>query len=180
MDLSRTELANKIFSISHLTGEFKLRSGKTATEYFDKYRFESQPELLSNIANQMMKLVPPSVDALAGLEMGGIPVATAISLQSGKPVVFVRKEAKDYGTCRIAEGFESLKGKTLCVIEDVVTTGGQIILSVEELRKEGAIVDTVLCVIRREQAAYEKLKAVGLMLLPLFTMEELKANRSVR
>ncbi len=180
MNLSRFELAQKIFSISHLTGEFKLRSGQTSNEYFDKYRFESQPELLANIGLQMTKLLPANIDALAGLEMGGIPVATALSLQSGKPVVFVRKKAKDYGTCRVAEGFESLAEKRLCIIEDVVTTGGQILLSVEDLRKEGAIVEHVLCVICRDPSAFAKLKEKGLTLLPLFTMEELKNHRPDR
>lgn len=176
MNLSRNELAKKIYDIAHLTGEFKLRSGKISNEYFDKYRFESQPELLANIAAQMAELVPKGIDALAGLEMGGIPVSTALSLKTNVPSIFVRKEAKEYGTCRVAEGFESLAQKKLCIVEDVVTTGGQILLSVEDLRKEGAIVDTVLCVICREEAAFAKLKEKGLTLKPLFKMEELKAH----
>lgn len=174
VELKRDELAKQIFATSHLTGEFKLRSGKTSTEYFDKYRFESQPKLLESIAIHMRKLLPKPVDALAGLEMGGIPVATALSLQSGIPMVLVRKQAKDYGTCRIAEGFESLAGQRLCIIEDVVTTGGQILLSIEDLRKEGALVEHVLCVICREPQAHAKLAAAGLTLAPLFTMDELK------
>lgn len=153
-----------------------MRSGQTSSEYFDKYRFESQPELLSNIADHMTKFVPEDIDALAGLEMGGIPVATAISLKSARPVVFVRKKPKDYGTCRIAEGFESLKEKRICIVEDVVTTGGQILLSVEDLRKEGAVVDTVICVICRDESAFEKLAQAGLKLIPLFTMAELKQS----
>jgi len=176
MQLSRNELAKKIYDIAHLTGEFKLRSGKVSNEYFDKYRFESQPELLANIAAQMAELVPKNIDALAGLEMGGIPVSTALSLNTKIPSIFVRKEAKEYGTCRVAEGFESLDKKRLCIVEDVVTTGGQILLSVEDLRKEGAIVDTVLCVICREEAAFAKLKEKGLTLKPLFKMDELKAH----
>jgi orotate phosphoribosyltransferase len=176
MKLSRADLAKKIFSISHLTGQFKLRSGKTSTEYFDKYRFESQPEILEAIGAQMAELVPEGIDALAGLEMGGIPVATAISLMTGRPTIFVRKEAKDYGTCRIAEGLESLDSKKLCIVEDVVTTGGQILLSVEDLRKEGAKVEHVLCVICREPSAFDKLQEHGLKLHALFTMEELKSH----
>lgn len=176
MSLSRNELAKKIYQVAHLTGEFKLRSGKISNEYFDKYRFETQPELLANIAAQMSELVPENIDALAGLEMGGIPVSTALSLHTKLPSIYVRKEAKEYGTCRVAEGFETLKQKKLCIVEDVVTTGGQILLSVEDLRKEGAIVDTVVCVICREAVAFEKLKEKGLTLKPLFTMEELKTQ----
>src|ERR1700745_135278 len=105
MNLSRNDLAKKILQVAHLTGEFKLRSGKISNEYFDKYRFEAQPELLANIAAQMSELLPKNIDALAGLEMGGIPVATALSLQTKIASIFVRKEAKEYGTCRVAEGF---------------------------------------------------------------------------
>ncbi len=172
--MTRNELAHKIYAVSHLTGAFKLRSGKTSSEYFDKYRFESQPELLSGIGEHMAGLLPDGIDALAGLEMGGIPVATVLSLKTGLPAVFVRKQAKDYGTCRVAEGLESLSGKKMCIVEDVVTTGGQILLSAEDLRREGAVVEHVVCVICREEAAFDKLAQGGLRLHPLFTMNELR------
>ena len=112
-----TALAARVYAASHLTGTFTLRSGVTSTEYFDKYRFEAQPKILRQIAKAMVPLIPPGTQALAGLEMGGIPIATALSLESGIPAVYVRKEAKSYGTCRVAEGLESLKGIKLCVIE---------------------------------------------------------------
>ncbi|MCF8261668.1 MAG: orotate phosphoribosyltransferase [Melioribacteraceae bacterium] len=171
--MTKNELGKKIYDVSHLTGEFLLRSGTISNEYFDKYRFESYPELLSSIAGFMKDLVPSHSEILAGLETGGIPLSTAISLQNGMPSIFVRKEAKTYGTCKLAEGIE-FDGKSVCVIEDVVTTGGQIIKSVKELRERGAIIDTVLCVILRDEAAYKKLGEAGLTLIPLFTMEELK------
>jgi orotate phosphoribosyltransferase len=168
------DLAQAIFKIAHLTGEFKLRSGLTSKEYFDKYRFESQPKLLKQIAVAMKPLIPKDTQALAGLEMGGIPVATALSLECGLPVVFVRKEAKAYGTCRVAEGLESLRGLKVCVIEDVITTGGQVVLSAEDLRKEGAQVQNVLCVISRQQGGEENLKKAGLNMISLFNQEQLK------
>ncbi|MGZ3805093.1 MAG: orotate phosphoribosyltransferase, partial [Pseudobdellovibrionaceae bacterium] len=118
--MNKKELAQKIYEVAHLTGEFKLRSGQISHEYFDKYRFEARPDLLKEIALQMRELIPPGTQALAALEMGGIPIATALSLISGIPCVFVRKEAKEYGTCKFAEGLE-IKGLKLCVIEDVVT-----------------------------------------------------------
>lgn len=167
-------LAREIFKIAHLTGEFKLRSGLTSKEYFDKYRFESQPQLLKQIAAAMKPLIPKDTQVLAGLEMGGIPVATALSLESGIPAVFVRKEAKAYGTCRIAEGLESLKGLKVCIIEDVITTGGQVVISAEDLRKEGAQVQTVLCVISRQQGGEENLKKAGLSMMSLFNKEQLE------
>lgn len=173
--MGKRELAQAIYKIAHLTGEFKLRSGLTSKEYFDKYRFESDPHLLKAIGQEMRSLIPKGTQLLAGLEMGGIPVATALSLESGIPAVFVRKEAKKYGTARIAEGVESLKGMHVCIIEDVITTGGQVVLSAEDLRKEGAIVTQVLCVISRQQGGEENLKKAGLSMTALFTQEQLKA-----
>ena len=113
--MTRQELAKKIYDIAHLTGEFKLRSGQVSNEYFDKYRFEAQPTLLREIAKQMAPLIPAGTEILAGLEMGGIPIATALSLETGLPCVFVRKEAKEYGTCKFAEGLE-ISGKKVCEI----------------------------------------------------------------
>jgi orotate phosphoribosyltransferase len=87
--MTHAELAKKIYDVAHLTGEFKLRSGQISHEYFDKYRFESRPELLREIARQMAKLIPKDTEVLAGLEMGGIPVATAISLETGIRNMFI-------------------------------------------------------------------------------------------
>jgi orotate phosphoribosyltransferase len=106
--------------------------------------------------------------------MGGIPVATALALESGLPSVFVRKKAKEYGTCRVAEGLESLKGLKVCIIEDVITTGGQVVLSAEDLRREGADVTEILCVISRQQGGEENLRKAGLNMQSLFTQAELK------
>jgi orotate phosphoribosyltransferase len=172
--MNKNDLARKIYEVAHLTGEFKLRSGQISHEYFDKYRFEARPELLSEIALHMRALIPPGTQALAALEMGGIPIATALSLVTGLPCVFVRKEAKEYGTCKFAEGLE-IKGLKLCVIEDVVTTGGQVILSTADLRSMGAQITNVLCVIHRG-GGEEQLKDVGLKLQALFNMDELKAH----
>ncbi|MNL01479.1 Orotate phosphoribosyltransferase [compost metagenome] len=166
--MTKQELAKKIFEVAHLTGEFKLRSGQVSHEYFDKYRFEAQPLILKEIAKHLAPLIPPGTEILAGLEMGGIPIATALSLETGIPVAFIRKEAKDYGTCQFAEGLD-LKGKRVCIIEDVVTTGGQVVLSTADIRSLGAKVDQVLCVIHRgPQFPEPKLTEVGLTLTPLF------------
>jgi orotate phosphoribosyltransferase len=175
--MTRAELTKEVFKISYLQGEFKLRSGQTSNEYFDKYRFESQPKLLAEIAKQMAPLIPAGTEILAGLEMGGIPVATALSLATGIPVVFVRKKPKDYGTCRFAEGID-IKNKKVCVIEDVITTGGQVVLSTQDLRSDGAVIGTVLCVIHRGQNPQPQLQEIGLNLECLFTMDELKKANS--
>lgn len=173
--MNHKELAKKIFEISHLTGEFKLRSGQVSQEYFDKYRFESQPLLLRAIADEMKNLIPAGTELLAGLEVGGIPIATALSLVTGIPVVFVRKKAKEYGTRQLAEG-ASIQGKKICVIEDVITTGGQVHLSVQDLRDGGAIVNDVLCVIDRGVDSILKMSEKNLKLKSLFTMSELKES----
>ena len=104
--------------------------------------------------------------------MGGIPIATALSLKTGIPVVFVRKEAKAYGTCKLAEGID-IQHKNVCIIEDVVTTGGQIILSAKDLLDVGANVKNVLCVIDRKQSGKENLAEAGLVLNSLLTMDDL-------
>ena len=175
--MTHQELALKLFNVCHLTGEFKLRSGKTSHEYFDKYKFESRPEILKEVAKQMAQLIPKDTEVLAGLEMGGIPVATALSLETGLPVSFIRKAAKDYGTCLFAEGAD-VKNKKVCVIEDVITSGGQVILSAEDLKSVGANLEYVICDINRGgHEAYQKLRGSGLELKSLFVREDFPQNK---
>ena len=166
--LEKLNLAQEIQKIALLKGEFLLRSGQKSDFYFDKYRFESQPHLLKAIAKHMAPLIPKDTNVLAGLEMGGIPIATALAMESGLPVVFVRKKAKDYGTCKFAEGIESLKNLKVCIIEDVVTTGGQVVLSAKDLRSEGCQINGVLCVIQRNADATQILAKEDLKLSALF------------
>lgn len=177
--MTKSELARAIYKVAHLRGQFTLRSGKTSTEYFDKYRFEAQPSLLQEIARQLKDLVPPETEILAGLEMGGIPVATALSFATGLPVAFVRKTAKDYGTCQLAEGLD-LRGKNVCVVEDVVTTGGQVVISSKDLRALGAHVTNVLCVIYRGEVPVAQSLGEDLRLFPLFTKAELERSLSAQ
>lgn len=142
------KLAEKISQACYLKGHFKLRSGLTSTEYFDKYAIESDPLLLDELTDCLLPLIPKETELLGGLEMGGIPIATALSLKSQIPCRFIRKQAKDYGTRRLCEGGE-VKGRKICLIEDVITTGGQVIQSTKELRALGAEISQVLCVIFR-------------------------------
>jgi orotate phosphoribosyltransferase len=173
--IGRAELAKRIYDTAHITGDFLLRSGARSTEYFDKYLFEAEPGLLKHIALAMAEMVPKSgIDALAGLEMGGIPLATMLSQLTGLPVLFVRKKPKEYGTCKIAEG-GVVKGRRLLVVEDVVTSGGAIIDAAKALREEGAELAQVVCVIDRESGGPANLTKIGLELKPLFKMTELKA-----
>lgn len=177
--MTMDELGIKIYESAHLEGNFKLRSGQISKEYFDKYLFEAYPNILREVAKHLSKKIPEGTEVLAGLEMGGIPIATALSIETGIPTAFVRKKSKEYGTCKLAEGTE-IKGKKVCVIEDVVTTGGQIMLSSKDLIELGANLKNVICVIERNPEGRKNLSEAGLNLISLFTMDELKILRNER
>ncbi len=141
-----------IRAIASLQGEFRLRSGQISSTYFDKYRFAAQPALLKRVAAEMIPLLPDGSEILAGLELGGVPIATAISLATGLPAAFVRKQAKDYGTCLAVEG-GSVVGKRVVLIEDVITTGGAVADAARLVRDAGAEVIGVVCAIWRGEGA---------------------------
>jgi orotate phosphoribosyltransferase len=171
--MTKVELAKKIKAASHLTGQFTLRSGKTSSFYWDKYRFESDPMLLSAVVDELQELLPKSFDKLAGLELGGIPLATGLSLKTGKPCLYVRKNAKTYGTCNLVEGgFQA--GQTAVVVEDVITIAGQVCASVRQMRELGLKVEHVICVIDRQQGGPENLREIGCSLASVFTLDELE------
>jgi orotate phosphoribosyltransferase len=166
------ELARAVRRLCRLSGEFTLRSGAVASTYFDKYLFEADPMVLRSVAERLVPLVPADTEVLAGLELGGVPVATALSLVTGLPTAFVRKEAKPYGTAKLAEG-AGIAERRVLVVEDVVTTGGQVVASTEQLRSRGADVQSVLCVIDRSDGNHELLGAAGLSIVSLFTAQDL-------
>ncbi len=173
--MDREQLAKRVYEVSHLRGDFVLRSGAISDEYFDKYLFESDPLLARSICEAFVPLLPSGTDALAGLELGGVPLAAVLSQVTGLPALFVRKAAKTYGTCRLAEGGE-VAGRRLTVVEDVVTSGGQVVKSCQELQELGASVEHAVCVIDRESGGAESLSKVGVQLSALFTMSELSAT----
>lgn len=170
-------LAKEVDERCRLRGTFTLRSGRTATEYFDKYRFEADPVLLDAIAVRLADLVPGGTEVLAGLEMGGIAVVTALGRHTGLPCAFVRNQAKPYGTARLAEGAD-VTGRRVLVVEDVVTSGGQVVTSARQLRELGASVDHALCVIDRQEGGPEALGRAGITLFSLFTRADLDAVRA--
>lgn len=173
--MTKTDLAKKLRAVAYLTGEFKLRSGNISNFYWDKYRFESNPKLLTTIAEEMIKLLPIDYDGLAGLELGGIPLATAISLQTGIPCFYVRKEAKSYGTSNLIEGGVKENSK-LVVIEDVITTAGQVCTSIQQIRGEGHTVEHVVAVIDRQADGEKKINALGCTLSSVFTLDDLETE----
>lgn len=165
-------LGARIGRLCRLSGEFTLRSGQVSDTYFDKYLFESDPELLRRIAERAASLIPPDTELLAGLELGGVPIATALSLTTGIPAVFVRKEAKAYGTKKLAEGTDVKDRRTL-IVEDVITTGGQVANPAAQLRERGARIESVLCIIDRSQGAHPELDRANCSLISLLTSEQL-------
>ena len=170
-------LAADIDATCRLTGEFTLRSGQVADTYFDKYLFESQPALLDRVAAQMVDLLPEGTELLGGLELGGVPIATVLSARTGLPALFVRKQAKEYGTCKLAEGTE-VAGRRVTLIEDVITTGGAVRDATNALREAGAIVEVVVCAIDRSPEGTNPLAEVGLEVRPVLTKAMLDAARN--
>ncbi|HET8604389.1 MAG TPA: orotate phosphoribosyltransferase [Marmoricola sp.] len=170
-------LARDIDSRCRLTGTFQLRSGQSATEYFDKYLFESDPALLARVVEQMPSLLPDDTELLGGLELGGIPIVTVLSARTGLPSLFVRKKAKEYGTCKLAEG-PDVAGRRVTLVEDVITTGGAVRDATRALREAGATVEVVVCAIDRSPEGENPLADVGLEVRPVLTKAQLDAVRA--
>jgi len=167
-------LARDLDARCRLHGSFTLRSGQVSDEYFDKYRFESDPALLRRVVDRMCGLVPAGTAMLGGLELGGVPLATMLSGSTGIPALFVRKHAKTYGTGRIAEGADPA-GRTVALVEDVITTGGAVASAARALRDLGATVTTVVCAIDRSRPGESVLAAEGIEVRPVLTKRQLDA-----
>lgn len=169
-------LAADIDACCRLSGQFTLRSGQVSHEYFDKYLFESRPDLLDRVAAQMVPLLPERTELLGGLELGGVPIATMVSAKTGLPALFVRKKAKEYGTCKLAEG-PDVAGRRVTLVEDVITTGGAVRDAARELRAAGAVIETVVCAIDRSPDGENPLADVDLEVRAVLTKAQLDAAR---
>jgi orotate phosphoribosyltransferase len=164
------ELRDAIRAHAYLEGDFVLRSGRRSRYYLDKYRFETRPELLGAIGERLAAAVAehePDAVRLAGPELGAVALAASASLASGLPFVIVRKAAKDYGTANRIEGVWE-KGERICVVEDVVTSGGAVLDSVQALREAGLDVRTAICVVDREEGGADELARHAVRLRSLF------------
>lgn len=168
------ELVSLIDQSCRLHGKFTLRSGLIAEEYFDKYRFEGDPQLLRMVAEHMVPLLPTDTEVLGGLELGGVPIATMLSSLTGLPAVFVRKEAKTYGTCRLAEGAD-FANRTVTLVEDIITTGGAVRNAAASLRNLDATVHTVVCAIDRSEPGTNTLAHIGVTTRSVMTKADLDA-----
>jgi orotate phosphoribosyltransferase len=169
------ELQAAIREHAYLEGDFVLRSGRRSRYYLDKYRFETRPDLLEAIGVRLAALVAeyePEAVRLAGPELGAVPLAAAASMATRLPFVIVRKEAKDYGTGNRLEGsFEP--GDRVCLVEDVVTSGGAAVSALQALRDAGLECRTAVCVVDREEGGMDELARHGVRLWPLFRTNEL-------
>ena len=172
-------LAKALADVCVLHGNFTLRSGRTSRYYLDKYLFSTRPEVLAQLgplfAQRVSKLerdAGRSVTRLAGAELGGIPLVTVASLQTGLPCVFIRNAKKDYGTAKRLEGVLN-KGDAVVIIEDIATTGGQALEAASVIREAGADVLAVVCTIDRQEGARENVEKAGLRFEALFTKADL-------
>ena len=168
----REELARDVVGAAYLRGDFVLSSGGRSRYFFDKYLFATKPSILRRIASLMAELVPPGTDRIAGPELGGVPLATALSLEVGLPFVIVKKPAEGFGVARPVEG-ELYAGEKVVVIEDVISTAAQAIRAARQLTQTGAQVVAILAVIDREQGGPENIAAAGYQFRALFRRRDL-------
>jgi orotate phosphoribosyltransferase len=163
-----------------LEGDFVLRSGKRSSYYLDKYRFETQPALLRQLGERLaaaVQEVEPDAVRLAGPALGAVALAASASMASGRPFIIVRGEAKEYGTANRLEGLSS-PGELVCLVEDVVTSGGALAESVSALRDGGLVVRHAVCVVDREEGGADALARIGVRLHSLFRASQLLARRA--
>jgi orotate phosphoribosyltransferase len=168
--MTDAELASRIREQALLEGDFVLRSGRRSSYYLDKYRFETHPDLLRELGERLgarAREVAPEATRLAGPELGAVALTAAASLASGIPFVIVRKERKDYGTERLLEG-DFAAGEEVCLVEDVVTSGGAAVEAVRALREAGLTCRSALCVVDREEGGVDALAREAVRLTPLF------------
>jgi orotate phosphoribosyltransferase len=173
--MKRDELGAALRDYAYLEGDFVLRSGRRSSYYLDKYRFETRPDLLAalgeHIAVEVSEHEPDAV-RLAGPELGAVALAASASLSSSLPFLIVRKSAKDYGTSNRIEGvFE--EGERVCLVEDVVTTGGALIEALDAVREAGLECRIAVCVVDREEGGADALARKGARLVPLFRAGDL-------
>ena len=173
--MTRDELARGLRDAAYLEGDFVLRSGKRSKYYLDKYLFETRPDLLGALGEAIAETIrehEPEAELIAGPELGAVALAAAGSLATGLPFLIVRKGAKDYGTSKRLEG-AFREGQCVCLVEDVVTTGGAALEAVEALREAGLKVSTAVCVVDREEGGVDAFARQAVRLRPLYRASEL-------
>ncbi len=170
--MTREQLLGRIKELAILHGEFTLRSGKKSKYYVDKYRFETQPDVLAGLGKLFAAHVTPDIDRIAGPELGAVCLAAATAIEAKKPFVMVRKAAKEYGTTKRVEGVLN-PGEKVIMVEDILTTGGAVLEAAKSLTEAGAQIVKIVGVIDRMEGARANIEAAGYKMDALFTIKDL-------
>jgi orotate phosphoribosyltransferase len=173
--MTRDELIGRIKETAYLEGDFLLRSGRRSNYYFDKYRFETQPDILKQLGKLFAGHVTPQTTRIAGAELGGVSLAAAASMESGVPFVIVRNARKEYGTGNAFEGVIDA-GDRVLIVEDIATTGGQVLEAAKQIVQLGAKVVAIVAVIDRLEGARENIESAGFRFESLMTTADLGIN----
>jgi orotate phosphoribosyltransferase len=171
------DLGRRLVEVALLEGDFVLRSGARSRWYLDKYRFETDPSILGPLGERLAAAVgdvDPDAVRLAGPALGAVALAAAAAMASGVPFIIVRGETKGYGTANRIEGPYG-PGDVVCLIEDVVTSGGALLEAVAALREVGLVVRHAVCVVDREEGGADALARAGVRLTALYRASELLA-----
>jgi orotate phosphoribosyltransferase len=170
--MNKQQLTRRIKETAYLEGDFILRSGKHSKYYMDKYLFETQPDVLRQLGKEFCRYLTDDVTLIAGAELGGVALAAATAMEANKPWIIVRNSKKDYGTSKMVEG--TLKaGDVVLLVEDIATTGGQVLEAAKIITEAGATVKKIVCVIDRKQGARENIEAAGYIFDSIITKEDL-------
>lgn len=170
--MTKDQLARRIAEVALLHGEFTLRSGRKSNYYLDKYRFETQGDILLALGKLFAEHVDAGIDRIAGAELGAVPLAAATSMACGKPCVYIRNQKKEYGTNKQVEGILNA-GESVMIVEDVCTSGGQVLESCKVLETMGVKIAKIVGTIDRLEGARENIEKAGYRFEALFTTRDL-------
>ncbi len=170
--MDKQQLTARIKEVSYLEGDFLLRSGKRSKYYMDKYLFETQPDVLRQLGVEFGKHLTDDVTLIAGAELGGVALAAATAMQANKPWIIIRNSKKDYGTSKMVEGVLKA-GDVVLLVEDIATTGGQVLEAAKIIAEAGATVKKIVCVIDRKQGGRENIEGAGYAFDSIITKEDL-------
>jgi orotate phosphoribosyltransferase len=170
--VTREELITRVKETSYLEGDFTLRSGKKSKYYMDKYLFETCPDILKALGKEFATHVGDDVTLIAGAELGGVALAAATAIEANKNWIIVRNSKKGYGTGKMVEGVLK-EDDVVLIVEDIATTGGQVIEAAKIITDAGATVKKIVCVIDRRQGAEENVTEAGYKFERIITKEDL-------
>ncbi len=170
--MDKAQLTKRVKETSYLEGDFVLRSGKRSKYYMDKYLFETQPDILKALGREFCKYLTPDVTLIAGAELGGVALAAVTAMEANKPWIIVRNSKKNYGTSKLVEGTLK-KGDVVLLVEDIATTGGQVMEAAKVITDAGATVKKIVAVIDRKQGARENIEKAGYAFDSILTKDDL-------